>query len=67
MKPCTPNGERSRDEDTSKADLVGLAEMRVTVAQRSPEAAERWDQRVDVLTAWLVAEWQRRQAREKTP
>ena len=48
--------------DTLKKDAterVGKFEMRVQFGRPTGEASERWNQRVEVLTAWLLAEWRR--------
>jgi hypothetical protein len=50
--------ERAEQDAT---ECVGGFEMRVTIAEPSPEAAERWEQRIEALTAWLLTEWQRQQ------
>ena len=52
-------GRQTRRAGAPKSiEHVGPVEMRVTVAQKTPGAAKRWEQRVEVLAAWLAAEWQ---------
>ena len=63
MNQSAPQGLRIRNE-ASKAEQVGSVEMTVTVAQRSPEATERWNQRADILAQWLATEWQHHQRKE---
>ena len=65
MSRCMPIFEQAENEDR-EAEPVGSFEMRLTVAQTSPEASERWDQRIDALAAWLMAERQRQERREST-
>ena len=38
---------------------VGRFDMSVACAELSPEAAERWARRAEVLARWLMAEWER--------
>lgn len=45
-------------------ERVGPREPRVEVAEATAEAARRWDQRAEVLAAWLLAEWEREQRKE---
>jgi hypothetical protein len=42
-----------------KIDTIGQFEMAVEPTEPSPEAAARWAQRSEALTAWLLAEWRR--------
>lgn len=54
----------SMTTDTVKRDAtkrVGKIEMRVGRGKPTPESKDRWDQRVEVLSAWLLAEWRREQ------
>jgi hypothetical protein len=52
------------EERKDATECVGALTMRVEVAPPTPEAAQRWQQRADALTAWLLAEWQREQRKE---
>jgi hypothetical protein len=48
-------------EDSLRQDgreRVGGFTMIVEVAEPSPEGAERWAQRAEMLAQWLAAEWQ---------
>ena len=40
-------------------ECVGRLTMTVETAKPSPEAAERWARRGEVLAAWLLGEWLR--------
>lgn len=50
--------ERAKEDATER---VGQIKMAVVAAPPAPEAEQRWQQRVDALAAWLLAEWQRAQ------
>ena len=50
--------ERAKEDATER---VGQIEMTVVAAPPAPEAEQRWQQRVEALAAWLLAEWQREQ------
>jgi len=41
------------------SDRVGRFDMALACAELSPEATERWAQRVEVLARWLLAAWER--------
>lgn len=43
-------------------ERVGKWEMRIARGDATPEAEERWNDRIDALTAWLLSEWEREQA-----
>ncbi|MCG3127421.1 MAG: hypothetical protein CHACPFDD_02281 [Phycisphaerae bacterium] len=47
-----------RDEP-SATERVGAFEMLVEVAEPTAASERSWEQRVDALAAWLLAEWQR--------
>ena len=65
MTPCTPDGQRSRNEGAPETtERVGSYEMRVMVAQASEETDKCWTLRAEALTAWLAAEWRREQRTE---
>jgi len=42
-------------------ECVSGFEMRVVAGEPSPEAEQRWEHRIEAMTAWLVDEWQRQQ------
>lgn len=42
-------------------ERVGQIELTVAAAPPTPEAEQRWQQRVDALTAWLLHQWEREQ------
>ena len=42
-------------------ERVGKFEMRVRFGERTAESDARWHRRSDVLAAWLLDEWKRRQ------
>ena len=50
--------ERAKVDATER---VGQIEMTVVLAPPTPDAERRWEQRVEALAAWLLAEWQREQ------
>lgn len=43
-------------------ERVGKWEMRIAHGDATPEGEERWNDRIDALTAWLLSEWEREQA-----
>lgn len=43
----------------TETERVGHFDLTVACAGPSPEAAERWARRGEVLARWLVAEWER--------
>lgn len=45
-------------------ERVGKIDLTVAVATPTPETEERWQQRVEALANWLLAEWQRESQRE---
>lgn len=45
-------------------ERVGPLEMRVEVAEPTPESEQRWANRAEALANWLLAEWQRESQRE---
>jgi len=49
-------------DDEQLAEQVGRLEMAVACADESIKRSDRWDRRVDALTAWLVSEWRREHA-----
>ena len=49
-------------ETLDAADRVGQFEMWVEVAEPTPQSSERWGRRVETLTNWLLAEWQKEAA-----
>lgn len=50
--------ERAKEDAMER---VGHIEMAVAAAPPTPEAEQRWQQRVDALTAWLLYQWEREQ------
>lgn len=50
--------ERAKEDATER---VGQIALTVVAAPPTPETEDRRKQRVDVLAAWLLAEWQREQ------
>jgi hypothetical protein len=38
-------------------DRVGQFEMRVQVAEPTPQSSEQWEQRAELLTAYLLDLW----------
>jgi hypothetical protein len=40
-------------------EQIGQFEFSVATCEPSPEARERWANRVDTLTRWLLAQWNR--------
>ena len=42
-------------------ERVGKFDMRIRFADRTAESDARWQRRSDVLAAWLLDEWRRRQ------
>lgn len=60
------------DDDSSRrvvgtTERVGTLEMRMAVAQASPEADERWAHRGEGLAQWLVEAWRREHAETSAP
>lgn len=45
-------------------ERVGPLEMRVEVAEPTPEGKQRWQQRTEALLNWLLSEWDRQQRQE---
>lgn len=45
-------------------ERVGPLEMRIEAAESTPGSEQRWEQRFEALTAWLLSEWQRESQRE---
>lgn len=45
-------------------ESVGHFQMCVTIDSAAPDSEQRWARRADALTAWLVAEWHRKQAHD---
>lgn len=45
-------------------ERVGPLEMRIEVAESTPESEQRWQQRAEILANWLLSEWQRESQRE---
>jgi hypothetical protein len=43
------------------AESVGSLGMRVKAGEMTPEAAERWARRVEILAQWLLGMWLREQ------
>jgi len=41
------------------AERVGRFDMAVACAELSPEAAQRWASRAEILAGWLLAMWRR--------
>jgi hypothetical protein len=41
------------------SERVGRFDMAVACAELSPEAAERWARRAEVLARWLLAAWKK--------
>lgn len=41
------------------SERVGRFDMSVIRAELSPEAAERWARRAEVLARWLLAAWEK--------
>jgi len=38
-------------------DRVGDFELRIVLADESPESRRRWEQRSEALAAWLLSRW----------
>lgn len=47
---------------TNATERVGKWEMRIARGDATRESKERWNDRIDALSAWLLSEWQREQA-----
>ncbi|OQB87068.1 MAG: hypothetical protein BWX88_00475 [Planctomycetes bacterium ADurb.Bin126] len=47
--------------DDDVTERVGQFEMRVCFGEPTPESEARWNRRADVLAAWLIELWERRQ------
>lgn len=47
------------------ARRIGKFTFEVRAAEPSDDADARWQRRSDALAAWLMAEWEREQARER--
>lgn len=45
-------------------ERVGQFELRVEVADPTPESEQRWQQRAEALLNWLLSEWDRQQQKE---
>lgn len=45
-------------------ERVGPLEMRVAVAEPTPESEQRWTNRAEALANWLLSEWEREQKRK---
>lgn len=39
-------------------ERVGPLGMRIEIAEPTPEAEQRWQQRAEALAAWLLQQWQ---------
>ena len=48
--------------DTRQIETVARMAMAIAPAESSPEAAERWARRAEILAQWLLAMWRREQA-----
>jgi hypothetical protein len=48
-------------DDDLLTERVGQLDFAVRRGDPGGESADRWDRRVDALTAWLLAEWRREQ------
>jgi hypothetical protein len=48
-------------EELVPPQRVGKIEMRVAVAEPTPESQQRWSRRSEAIAAWLLAEWKRQQ------
>ena len=46
-------------KDALQTERVGQFDLAVACAGPSPEAAERWARRGEVLARWLLGEWER--------
>lgn len=53
--------------ETSDVEVVGGYALSVAIAPSSPDAAQRWNRRAEVLAQWLLSEWQREQRRPVVP
>lgn len=53
--------------ETFDVEVVGGYALSVAIAPSSPDAAQRWNQRAEVLAQWLLSEWQRKQSRPVIP
>jgi len=51
-------------EGTLQTERVGQFDLAV-VDDSSPEAAERWTRRAEVVAQWLIAEWQAAQGADR--
>jgi len=47
--------------DNDVTHRVGQFDMRVQFGDHTPESEARWQRRSDVLAAWLLDEWKRRE------
>jgi hypothetical protein len=54
--------EREAQDATER---VGTFEMCVKVGKPTAESQERWERRVEALTAWLVNQWQHEIVRDE--
>lgn len=45
-------------------ESVGPFRMRVTVGAQTPDSADRWNRRVEVLAAWLMSQWREEMGKE---
>ncbi|HUT58109.1 MAG TPA: hypothetical protein VNA25_09705 [Phycisphaerae bacterium] len=44
--------------EDGRVQHVGRFAMRMALADPSPEAAERWSRRAEVVAQWPIVEWQ---------
>lgn len=52
-------------EKSDATERVGKFEMAVKAAEHSGQSAERWAQRVKILSNWLLAQWQQEQEKQE--
>lgn len=52
-------------EDALQTERVGQFDLAVVFDDSSPEAAERWTRRAEVVAQWLIAEWQAAQGADR--
>ena len=45
-------------------DRVGDFELRIILADESPESRRRWEQRSEALAAWLLSRWREERGQE---
>lgn len=53
-------------EDTvpKVVECVGEYDLRIVLADESPESRQRWEQRSEALAAWLLSRWREEHGQE---